>query len=86
VTVETELSHGLQGTGVNGGFEYRMRSIALRAGGRYIKSDWHGSAGIGLNISRRIALDVAAYGENANLEQHEKLALAVSLRINSRHR
>jgi hypothetical protein len=78
----TELSRGLLGNSFNGGAEIRRRGIDLRAGGRYIQGRWHGTTGIGLNASRRFAVDIAAYGEDANLELHEKLALAVSLRFN----
>jgi hypothetical protein len=79
---ETEISSGLLGRTFNSGAEIRLHGIDLRAGGRYVKNRWHGSAGIGLNAGPRFAIDVAAYGTSANLEQHEKLALAVSLRFN----
>lgn len=79
---ETEISNGLLGTTFNGGAEIRLHGVDLRAGGRYVTSRWHGAAGIGLNAGPRFAIDIAAYGTSANLEQHEKLALAVSLRFN----
>jgi hypothetical protein len=83
-SIDAELSHGLQGTIFNGGVEYRMKALALRGGGRHVRTDWHATGGVGLSMSPRVALDVAAYGTSANLERHEKLALAVSIRVNAK--
>jgi hypothetical protein len=43
---------------------------------------WNPSAGVGLNISDRVALDVAVYGNSAHVERKRNPAIAVSLRFN----
>jgi hypothetical protein len=40
------------------------------------------TAGVGLNLGRRLSLDVAAYGTMANAERERRTAVALSLRIN----
>jgi hypothetical protein len=77
-----DLSRGFQGTSAHAGFEQRFERIDLRAGGRYSRERWHPSAGIGFNLSRRVALDLAAFGTSTNIEQKRKLAFAMSFRLN----
>jgi hypothetical protein len=37
---------------------------------------------VGLNVARRLSLDVAAYGATANAERERRTAVDLSLRIN----
>lgn len=77
-----DFAHGFNGSTFHGGLEQRFGSGELRGGGRYSRDRWHPTGGVGLNFSRRVGLDVAAYGTSANLARQQKLALAVSFRLN----
>ncbi len=79
---QTEWSHGLQGFSVRNGVEYWVGPLALRGGTRYQLDRWHGSTGIGFNVTRGIGIDLAAYQTTANVERKQKIALALSLRLN----
>ncbi|MBI3490322.1 MAG: hypothetical protein HY047_00745 [Acidobacteria bacterium] len=79
-----DYGQGLQGTSFHAGFEQRLSVIDLRGGMRYSSEIWNPSGGIGINVGRRIGLDVAAFGTSANLERTRHVALAASIRINSR--
>jgi len=81
-TAVTEAGKGYGGNSFHGGYEYRLSSIALRGGGSYARQMWNPSAGVGINMSRRIALDVAVYGNAANIERTRHPAIAASLRFN----
>jgi hypothetical protein len=37
---------------------------------------------VGINLARAVSLDLAAYGNTANLESKRRLAIAASIRIN----
>lgn len=78
----TEVGHGFGGTSFHGGLEHRLGPIELRGGVRYTFSRWNPTVGVGFDLSRRFAVDVAAYGTNANIERTRHTAIAVSLRIN----
>jgi hypothetical protein len=80
-SAESEFSHGIQGASLRGGFEYKLGTVDLRGGGRYTRGTWQPSAGAGFNLSRRIGLDVSAFGTSANIERRRDLALAASIRI-----
>jgi hypothetical protein len=54
----------------------------LRGGGMYSRKLWNPSGGVGLNMGRRMALDLAVYGNAANIERKRHPAVAVSLRFN----
>jgi hypothetical protein len=43
---------------------------------------WHASTGIGFNLIPKLGIDVAAYQTTANIERKQKIALALSLRLN----
>jgi hypothetical protein len=43
---------------------------------------WNPSGGVGLNLSPRVALDVAMYANSANVERKRNPAIAFSLRLN----
>jgi len=79
---QTELSHGLQGLSVRNGVEYRLGALALRGGSRYQMDRWHASTGIGFNLIPSLGIDLAAYQTTANIERKQKVALALSLRLN----
>ena len=57
-----------------------MRDV--RGGAGYSRELWNPSVGVGLNMSDRVALDVAVYGNSANVERKRNPAIAVSLRFN----
>jgi hypothetical protein len=79
---QTELSHGLQGFSVRSGVEYSIGPLALRGGSRYQMDRWHASSGVGFNFTRSLGIDLAAYQTTANVERKQKVALALSLRLN----
>lgn len=79
----TEVGHGFGGSSFHGGVEWRAsNTIELRAGGRYTVEKWNPTAGIGLNLSRKVSIDVATFGTNANIERTRQMAIAVSFRFN----
>lgn len=83
-TALADVGHGFQGTTFHSGIEARLSVFELRGGMRYSSEVWNPSGGIGFNISRRIGIDLAAFGTSANLERTRHIALAASIRINSR--
>jgi hypothetical protein len=76
-----EYSRGFQGSTFNGGFDVRVTRIQLRGGARYSLNQWHPTVGLGLNLTRRIALDIAGFQTTANIERARKIAVAASIRI-----
>lgn len=77
-----EFGRGLQGTSFHGGGEYRRGAIDVRGGAVYSRELWNPAGGVGLNLSRRLSLDMAAYSHSANLERKRNPAIAVSVRFN----
>jgi hypothetical protein len=77
-----DYARGFQGTSIHAGYERRFGALELRGGGRYSRERWHPTAGVGFNLSRRVGLDVAAFGTSANIERQQKLGLAASFRLN----
>jgi hypothetical protein len=77
-----EAGRGFGGNSFHGGYEYRFTRIDLRGGAGYTREMWNPAGGVGFNISERLALDVALYGNSANVERKRNPALAVSLRLN----
>jgi hypothetical protein len=78
-----EVGHGFGGGSFHGGMEWRANGrFELRAGGRYTLQKWNPTFGVGLNISRKISFDVAAFGTNANIERKHQMAIAASIRFN----
>jgi hypothetical protein len=77
-----EFGRGLQGKSFHGGGEIRLGMIDLRGGAVYSRELWNPAGGVGINMSDRIALDVAVYGNSANIERKRNPAIAVSLRFN----
>jgi hypothetical protein len=43
---------------------------------------WNPIGGIGVDLSRKVSFDVAAFGTTTNIERTRQLALAASIRIN----
>jgi hypothetical protein len=78
----TELGRGLQGFHFNGGAEYLLGPLAFRGGTRFSRDLWHGATGIGLNITRKFGIDVAAFQTSTNVENDRRISFAASLRIN----
>jgi hypothetical protein len=77
-----EAANGFQGSSFHGGVERRFGRVELRGGGRYGLDRWHPTGGIGLNLSQRVSLDVAAFGTTTNIERQMRPGLAVSIRFN----
>jgi hypothetical protein len=81
-SAQTEVSRGLQGWGVRDGVEYRLGPFAVRGGTRYQLGRWHGSTGLGFNLTKKVGIDLAAFQTTSNIERKQKIALALSLRLN----
>lgn len=77
-----QVGKGFAGNSFHGGYEYRLGSIELRGGAGYTRQMWNPAAGVGLNVSRRLGIDVAMYSNAANVERKRHPALAASLRFN----
>jgi hypothetical protein len=77
-----EVARGFQGTRFHGGMERRFGRVELRGGGGYSLERWHPTGGVGLNLSERVSIDVAAFGSTTNIERELRPAIAVSFRIN----
>ena len=77
-----EFGQGFQGKSFHGGVEYRLDAIELRGGAVYSRELWSPATGVGFNMSRRTALDVAVYGNSANVARERRPAVAGSLRFN----
>jgi hypothetical protein len=81
-----EVGHGFGGTSFHAGLERRFGRIELRGGGRYSFDKWNPTGGVGFDLSRRVSLDLAAYGTNANVERTRHTAIAASIRLNHLNR
>jgi hypothetical protein len=77
-----EVGHGYGGASLHAGLERSFGRTELRGGARYSFSRWNPTVGVGFDLSRRFAVDVAAYGTSANIERTRQTAVAVSLRFN----
>jgi hypothetical protein len=77
-----EYRHGMQRQQFHAGAEYALLFLEFRGGMRYTRPSWNPSGGIGLNITRRLGIDLAAFGTTTNVERARKMAVALSLRIN----
>ena len=78
----TEAGKGYGGNSFHGGYEYRFDSFAVRGGAMYSRQLWNPSGGVGINMGRHMALDLAMYGNAANVERRRHPAIAASLRFN----
>jgi hypothetical protein len=77
-----EMGKGFGGNSFHGGYERRVGTLELRGGAIYTRELWNPAGGVGLPIGPRSALDVAVYGNAANVERKRHPAIAVSLRFN----
>ncbi len=76
-----DYAYGFEKSSLHGGGEYRLGSVAIRGGAKLSRSDWNPTGGLGLNFTRRLGIDVAVFGTNANLETKREFSVAMSLRI-----
>lgn len=77
-----EVGHGFGGASFHGGYERRFGRVELRGGARYTVEKWNPSAGVGFNLSPRVAFDVAVFGTHTNIERKRQTAFAASMRFN----
>jgi len=77
-----EAGHGFGGGSFHGGLERRFNRVEVRGGARYTFSKWNPTAGVGFDLSRRVSLDLAVFGTNANIERKRQTAIAASIRFN----
>jgi len=77
-----EAGKGYGGKRFHSGYEYRFSAFAVRGGGIYSRQMWNPSGGVGINMGQHVALDLAMYGNAANIERKRHPAVAVSLRFN----
>src|SRR6266850_446560 len=77
-----QLGHGFEGTTFHCGVEKRVGPIELRGGARFSRALWHPAAGLGFNLSKGFAIDVATFDTTANIQRERKASFAVSLRFN----
>jgi hypothetical protein len=79
-----EIGHGIVGSTAHAGVEARVApAVTVRGGLAYSFGDWNPTGGLGVDISRRFGVDVAAFATTANFERRRKLALAASIRVMS---
>ncbi len=81
-SVVGEGSQGFQGFKFHGGVERKISFIDLRGGLRYAQDLWHPTGGVGLNFTRKLSIDVAAFSNGSNIEHLRKVSIATSLRLN----
>jgi hypothetical protein len=81
-TAQAEFGRGYGGGRFRTGYEYRFRAVELRTGAIYSREKWNPTAGVGLNLGKRLSLDVAAFGTTANVARERRTAVALSMRIN----
>lgn len=76
-----EFGRGFQGTNLRFGVEEQLGLLAVRGGSTYVRERWQPTAGLGINFTRRVGLDIAVFGSSANAERVRRAALAVSFRL-----
>src|SRR5262249_7731893 len=81
-SVVGEGSHGFQGFKLHGGVERKISFIDLRGGLRYAQDMLHPTGGVGLNLTHKVSIDVAAFSNGSNIEHLRKVSIATSLRLN----
>ena len=81
-TAQAEFGRGYGGGRFRTGYEYRFRAVELRTGAIYSREKWNPTAGVGLNLGKRLSLDAAAFGTTANVARERRTAVALSMRIN----
>ena len=77
-----EGGHGFGGASFRAGLEQRIGAFEARAGVRYAFSMWNPAGGVGVDLTRKVSLDVAVFSAATNIERKRQAAIAVSIRIN----
>ena len=77
-----EAGHGFGGGSFHGGYEHRFGRLEARGGARYTFQMWNPTAGVGVDMSRKVSFDLAFFGTTTNIERKRQLAIAASIRIN----
>jgi hypothetical protein len=80
-TAAMDVAYGFENLSVRGGTEYKLGPLALRAGSRVSRGHWEPTGGFGVDFFPRLGLDVAFFGNSANIEEQRELSMAMSLRI-----
>lgn len=76
-----EVGRGLNGKTFHGGLEQRFGRLHVRGGALYVRQMWNPTVGVGLPLASRLSLDLAAYGNTANVERVRHTSIAASLRF-----
>jgi hypothetical protein len=77
-----EGGHGFGGASFRAGLEQRLGSFEARGGIRYSYSMWNPAGGVGVDLTRKVSLDIAVFSAATNIERRRQAAIAVSIRIN----
>ena len=77
-----EGGHGFGGAEFRAGLEQRIGAFEARGGVRYTFAMWNPSAGVGIDLTRKVSLDIAVFSATTNIERKRRAALAFSIRIN----
>ena len=81
-TIAGEIGSGIGGGIFHAGVERRFPSgMALRGGATYSFAQWNPTGGVGVDLTPRVSLDVAAFAASVNIERRRLLGLAASIRI-----
>jgi hypothetical protein len=75
------VGHGFGGMSFHGGVERPVGPVEVRIGVRRSFKKWNPSAGVGFDLHPRMALDVAVFGTNTNIQLDRKVAVAASIRL-----
>jgi hypothetical protein len=68
----------------SGGAEYTLGPLVVRGGTRYSRELWHGATGVGLNITKGIGIDAAAFQTSTNIEEDRRISFALSSAFDER--
>jgi hypothetical protein len=77
-----EVGHGFGGGSFRAGLEQRIGPFETRGGIRYTFGMWNPSGGVGMDLTRKVSLDIALFSASTNIERRRQAALAFSIRIN----
>jgi hypothetical protein len=80
-STDVDVFYGLNKFEFYGGAEYRWHMLDFRAGARRSLGLWNPAAGVGINFTRKVGLDIAGFGTTTDLELQRKAGIAASLRI-----
>ena len=77
-----EGGHGFGGNSFRAGLEQRIGSFEVRGGIRFSYSLWNPAGGVGIDLTRKVSLDIAVFTAATNIERRRQTAIAASIRIN----